>query len=189
MHDQPPVAELVAEPLDDHRAVVRDVAGGLPLLVEVGDEVGGGPGVQARRGDAFLCLLLWKARQLAGERAERAAQLGGTAEGVAVPERQLAGLAGGGRDEHPVGGDVLDAPRAGAEDEHVAHPRLVDHLLVELAHARGLLPDEEDAEEAPVGDRPAAGHGEPLRARRSRRTPVTRSQTRRGRSSPNSSLG
>lgn len=96
MHDQPPVAELVAEPLDDHRAVVRDVAGGLPLLVEVGDEVGGGPGVQARRGDAFLCLLLWKARQLAGERAERAAQLGGTAEGVAVPERQLAGLAGAG---------------------------------------------------------------------------------------------
>src|SRR5690606_41953803 len=45
-------------------------------------------------------------------------------------------LAGGRRHEHPVGGDVLDAPRARAEDEHVAHAGLVHHLLVQLADAR-----------------------------------------------------
>ena len=41
-HAHPPVADLVAEALDDDRAVVGHGAGGLGLLVEVGDEVGGG---------------------------------------------------------------------------------------------------------------------------------------------------
>ena len=36
---QPPVAELVAEALDDEPAVGRQRAGDLALLVEVGDEV------------------------------------------------------------------------------------------------------------------------------------------------------
>ena len=35
VHDDPPVAQLVAEALDDDRAVVRDVAAGLALLVQV----------------------------------------------------------------------------------------------------------------------------------------------------------
>ena len=46
-HADPPVADLVAEPLDHDRAVVGHHAGGLGLLVEVGDEVGGGPLVEA----------------------------------------------------------------------------------------------------------------------------------------------
>ena len=36
---QPPVAELVAEPLDDDPLVGRQGAGGLALVLEVGDEV------------------------------------------------------------------------------------------------------------------------------------------------------
>ena len=43
------------------------------------------------------------------------------------------GRPGRGRDQDPVVGDVLDPPGGRAEGEHVADPRLVDHLLVELA--------------------------------------------------------
>ena len=46
-HAHPPVADLVAEPLDHDGAVVGDGAGRLLLLVEVGDEVVGRPGVEA----------------------------------------------------------------------------------------------------------------------------------------------
>ena len=82
-----------------------------------------------------------------------------------MPERQLAGQPGRGRDEHPVVGDVLDPPARRAEGEDVADPRLVHHLLVELADPRALLADEEDAEQAAVGDGAAAGDRKPLRAR------------------------
>ncbi len=92
-----------------------------------------------------------------------------------MPERELAGLAGGGGDEHLVGGDVLDPPRARAEHEHVADPGLVDHLLVELADPARVPADwlalrrgQEDAEQAPVGDGAAAGHREPLGRRAGR---------------------
>ena len=102
---------------------------------------------------------------LAGELADRGAELGGPAEGVAGPEGQPPGLAGGGGDQHPVVGDVLDPPAGGAEGEHVADAGLVDHLLVELADpADGLLADEEDAEQPAVGDGAAAGDGEALGA-------------------------
>ena len=45
-HAHPPVADLVAEALDHDRAVVGHRAGGLGLLVEVRDEVGGRPLVE-----------------------------------------------------------------------------------------------------------------------------------------------
>jgi hypothetical protein len=88
-------------------------------------------------------------------------------------------------------GDVLDPPRRRAEREHVADPRLVDHLLVELADpATGPgAAREEDAEQPAVGDRAAAGDGQPLGAGRPVSVPATRSQTSRGRSSANSSDG
>ena len=104
---------------------------------------------------------------LAEEGAQRAAELQRPAGGVAVPERHLPGLAGGGGDQHPVVGDLLDPPGRRPEQEDVADPRLVDHLLVELAHptsARPLASDDEDAEQAAVGDGAAAGDREPLRA-------------------------
>ena len=66
-------------------------------------------------------------------------------------------------DQHPVVGDVLDPPRRRAQGEDVADPGLVDHLLVELTDPGLLLADQEDAEQPAVGDRPAAGDGQPLR--------------------------
>src|SRR5205085_6264454 len=88
------------------------------------------------------------------ELAERPAQLVRTAEPVAVPERHLAGLAGRGRHDDAVAGDLLDAPRAGAEHERLADARLVDHLLVELTAARPLR--REDAVQTAVGNGAAA---------------------------------
>ena len=67
-------------------------------------------------------------------------------------------------------GDLFDPPGGGAEGEHVTHPRLVDHLFVELADAAAAaatirgLGRQEDAEQAPVRDGPAAGDRQPLRA-------------------------
>ena len=69
-------------------------------------------------------------------------------------------------------GDLLDPPAGRAEGEHVADPGLVDHLLVELADppARRVPPggvalaDQEDAEQAAVGDGAAGGDGQPLRS-------------------------
>jgi hypothetical protein len=70
--------------------------------------------------------------------------------------------------------DVLDPPGARAEQEDVADPRLVDHLLVELADPRALVADQEDAEHAAVGIGAAAGDGEPLRTRAGRPAPRSR---------------
>ena len=77
------------------------------------------------------------------------------------------GMPGRGGHQHPVVGDVLDPPAGGAEREDVADPGLVDHLLVELADPapRPLAADEEDPEQAAVGDGAAAGDRQPLGAR------------------------
>ena len=131
---QPPVTQLVAEALHDQRAVIGHVAGGLPLRAQVADQVGRGQLVQPVGAQPGGRLLLARLGQLTAVRAERPAQLGGTARRVTVPERQLARLARGGGDQHLVGGDVLDPPRARTQHEHVADPRLVHHFLVELAH-------------------------------------------------------
>ena len=50
--DEAPVAQLVAEPLDDDLGVVGDDLGGLALLAEVGDQVGRGVDVEAALADA-----------------------------------------------------------------------------------------------------------------------------------------
>src|SRR5439155_19679992 len=96
--------------------------------------------------------------ELPGERAHRAAELDRTPGLVALPERHLAVLAGSGGHEYPVACDVLDPPARRPEQEDLAASRLVHHLLVELAYARSI--GEEHAEQAPVGDRSSAGHGE-----------------------------
>ena len=57
--------------------------------------------------------------ELARELAQRAAQLDRPAGALALPERDLARLARRGRDEHPVVRDLLDAPGAGAEQDHL----------------------------------------------------------------------
>src|SRR5690606_31653845 len=91
--------------------------------------------------------------------------LGWAARGVALPERQATRLPGGRGHDDAVPGDLLDAPRARAEGDRVARARLVDHLLVELAHAApaAVLARDHDLEQPAVGDRPARGHREALR--------------------------
>ncbi len=162
--DEAPVAELVAEPLDQQLGVAGQRVGRLLLLGDVGDQVAGGVVVEAAVARLLEGLGGRGAAELAGEAADRLAQLGGAAERVALPEREAPGDAGGGRDQHPVVGDVLDPPAGRAEREDVADPRLVDHLLVELADPARLVADEEDAEEAAVGDGAAARDGQPLGA-------------------------
>ena len=140
---QPPVAQLVAEALHDDPPVGRERAGRRPLVVEIGEQVVGRPFVEivalaepGRRDRAALLAAGQVALELADERPERPPQLDRPADGVAVPERQLAGNARRRADGHPVVADLLDPPAARAQHDHVAvHPgaQLVDHLLVELA--------------------------------------------------------
>ena len=92
VHDDPPVAELVPEALDDDGPVVGHVPGGLALLVEVGEQVVGGPVVEPGRRDPLAGGVRGQRAELADERADGAAQLGGATQRVAVPERQLARL-------------------------------------------------------------------------------------------------
>ncbi len=167
VQQHPPVAELVAEALDQQGAVVRHVAGGLPLLGQEGDQVVGRPDVEPRRAAAGDRVLRLRAGQLADEPPERLPQLGRTAQRVALPERQPPRLARCGTHHDPVVGDVLDPPAAGAEREHVADAGLVDHLLVELADppAGGAVTDEEHPEQPAVGDGAAGGDRQPLGAR------------------------
>jgi hypothetical protein len=138
----PPVAQLVAEPFDHHPPVGRQGAGRLLLVVEVREQVGGGPFVEVvrlteERGGRRPAPLSTREvhLDLADEGAHRPAQLHRPAHRVALPERQLAGHAGRGADGHPVVADLLDPPAARAEHDYVAmHPcaQLVDHLLVQL---------------------------------------------------------
>ena len=67
------------------------------------------------------------------EGADRLAELLGPAHRVALPERDRARQAGRRGDDHAVAADLLDPPRARAEQERLPGTRLVDHLLVELA--------------------------------------------------------
>ncbi|CAM5581567.1 hypothetical protein STENM223S_08842 [Streptomyces tendae] len=63
-HD-PPVAQLVPEALDDDGAVVGDVAACLALLVEIGQHVVRGPGVEAGGDQAQPGVLLGERTDLA----------------------------------------------------------------------------------------------------------------------------
>ena len=152
---QAPVADLVAEALDHDRPVAGHDAGRGLLLAQEGEQV-------LRRERIEVVALGERVRVLldgpAAERADRLAQLLRPPDGVALPERHRAGDAGGGRDHDAVARDVLDPPARRAEQEHLARPRLVDHLLVELAHAAPV--GQVDREQAAVGDRAGVGDGE-----------------------------
>ena len=150
-----PVADLVAEALDDDRLVGGDDAGRGLLLAQVGDEVLGGAAVEVVLGGQLGRVA---ADRLAGEGADRAAQLGGAADPVALPEGDGAGGARRGGDDDAVAGDLLDPPGGGAEQEGLAGARLIDHLLVQLADAAAV--GEVDAVEAAVGDRAGVGDDE-----------------------------
>src|SRR5262249_29783858 len=129
-HAQPPVADLVAEALDDDRAVRRHHSRGVLLLAQEVDEVLRGQRVEVVVALEHLGGLL---DGPAAERADLAAELLRAPDAVALPEGDRAGDAGRRGDDHAVPPDLLDAPSRRAEQEGLAGARLVDHLLVELA--------------------------------------------------------
>ena len=93
---------------------------------------------------------------------------GGAAGPLAPPEGQAGAAAGGGVDDDTVGPDLAHPPAGGAQRNNVADGGLVDHLLVELAHAAppavlGAL-GQDDGEGAAVGDGAGGGDGGPLGA-------------------------
>src|SRR5205823_12647158 len=102
--------------------------------------------------------------QLANHLAERGPELDRAAWRVGLPERDLAGLARRGGDDHLRRSDVNDPPRRRAQDERFADARLVHHLLVQLSHAAAVLRKVHRVE-ASVRDGARVGHGETLRAR------------------------
>ena len=154
-----PVPDLVPEALDDERLVGRHDPGRGLLLAQVGHQVGGRARIQVVLGRQRVGVL---AHRLAGEGADRSAELGRAPDAIAAPEGHRAGNAGRRGDDHPVARDVLDPPRGGAEQEGLPRPRLVDHLLVELADAASVR--QVDAVEAAVRDRARVGHRELARA-------------------------
>src|SRR5665811_1717881 len=85
-----------------------------------------------------------------------------TRDRVIVTPAPGAGGAGGGRDDDAVAGDFLDPPAGGAEQERLAGPSLVHHLLVELADAAAV--GQRDGVETAVGDRAGVGDRELARA-------------------------
>ena len=94
-------------------------------------------------------------------------------------------------------GDLLHPPTRRAEGEHVAHPGLVDHLLVQLADppagrvltGRVAFADQEDPEQSPVGDGPTGRDRQPLGSGTGSQDAGVPRQTSRGRSSAKSSDG
>ena len=166
-HAQAPVADLVAEPLDHDRAVARHGPGGRGLVLEVGDQVGRGAPVERALGPQPGCRPLGTGGdQLARQPPHGLAELVGPPHALALPERHRARSAGRRGHDHPVAGDLLDAPGGGAEHEGLARARLVDHLLVQLAHPRAV--GQHHGVEPPVGDRARVLHRQRPRARRGR---------------------
>ena len=156
---QPPVADLVAEALEHDRSLAGEHARGGELLAQVGDQVAGGALVEVVVALQRLGVLL---DGPAREGADRLAELLGAPDGVALPEGDGAGGAGGGRDDHAVAADLLYPPGGGAEQEGLPGAGLVDHLLVQLADAAPV--GEDDRVQATVGDRAGVGDRELARA-------------------------
>ena len=162
-HTDPPVADLVAEPLDDDRPVVGHHTGRGRLLREVRHHVLGGERIERVVGlEPFERVAVGEFADVAEEATERPTQFERPPRAIAVPERHLARLTGRRGDGDPLERDVLDPPRGRAEHERLAGPTLVHHLLVELADPSTV--GKEHAVQAAVGDRAAAGDRQPLRA-------------------------
>ena len=135
VHDQSPVADLVAEAFDHDGPVVRHGTTDLVLLGEVGEGVGRGVVVETDIGQQLLRRRRRGAPKLSDRGTDCLAELARPTHCVAVPERQLAGAPRRWAHEHLVVGDVDDLPRRRTERKDVTDPRLVDHLFVELAHS------------------------------------------------------
>ncbi len=87
VQDHPPIAQLVAEPLDQQGGVGRHHRGGGALLVQQPPQVVGRVGVETQSRTTLVERLAAQPGQLAGEGAERGAQLRWAPDVVAAPER------------------------------------------------------------------------------------------------------
>ena len=159
----PEVAELVAEALDGDGAVGRQRAGRLALFRHVAAEVVDRPAVEPVLASEVVARLV-RAHLVEppDQRADPAAERGGATGPVPLPERHPPRLAGRRADDDPVAPDLLDPPGRRAEQERVAGPRLVDHLLVELADPRALGAEVDGVQPA-VRNRAAAGQRDDAR--------------------------
>ena len=134
MSAHPPITDLVAESFDHHGAIVGHCPRRFRLFAEVRDDVARGEPVEVVVAHQPIDRGLRVERpHLALECAERSSQLERATGSVAVPEGHLALLAGRRGHGDPLERDLLDPPGAGPEQEGLAGPALVDHLLVELA--------------------------------------------------------
>ena len=182
---QPPVADLVAEALDDDRPVRRHHARGLLLLAQELDQVArprAGRGRSRARAPPAGCSTAQRAN---------APIASPSSLGRPTPSPFQNGTAPG----SPGAGVTITRSRPissirqvdGAEQERLAGPRLVDHLLVELADPPAVRA---------ASPRTGRGRGScrrwsPRAAARPaarRIVPAIRSHTIRGRSSENSEL-
>src|SRR5438105_4479555 len=117
-----PVADLVAEALDDYRAIARDGARRLLLLAEKRDQIPGCERRQTKSDQLVEVGLIRFGNEVPREAADLLAELVRPADALALPERDRAGHARSGRDEHAVACDLLDPPRARAEQEDLSRP-------------------------------------------------------------------
>src|SRR6185503_2221712 len=102
-HAQAPVADLIAEALDDDRAIRGQDAGGSLLLAQILHERAGGALVaRVQAGQALHRALVVERRELALEPPDGAPELDGAAGLLTLPERNLRGLAGRGGDDHAI---------------------------------------------------------------------------------------
>ncbi len=168
MQHHPPVAEFITAALDDQAQVGRQHTGGLLLFGHERQHVAdrafiqaaiAQPGEQCRRRLGSATTLGLEFRQ---EGAGGLPQLGRAADAFAPPERQSRRAPRRWRHHDLVKGDLVDAPGRCAEGDHIIHPRLMDHLLVQLADtARSRLFfafGQHDGIHATVGNGAAAGY-------------------------------
>ena len=161
-HADAPIADLIAEAFDHDGAVVGHHTRGLRLLIQVGNKVAGSASIEPSVAQP-LHRIETRGRsrpQLPRERPECSPELQWSAGPVAMPEGHLPWLPGGRGDDHLLEGDVLDAPRGGAEQERLPWSTFVDHLLVELTNAGAV--GQGDGEEPTIRDRAGVGYREPL---------------------------
>ena len=157
----PPTTDLVTEPLDHNRPIIRDRTRGVCLIPQESNDVAGRKLIkimslaQARYGVGLLAYL-------ADELPQSPAEFARPTRPAALPERHL-GFCTRSRGHHDtLEGDVLDPPRGRSQQEDLPGTTLVDHLLVEFPDPRTV--GQEHTEGTPVRDRARVGNSQALRA-------------------------
>ena len=165
---QPPVPHLVPGALEDDRAVVGDGPGGLPLLVEVRDEVLGGLRVEVvLPAQALDRLFPRRRRQLASEpRRWPVPARRGRPPRSALQNGILPGSPGAGttstRSRVISVMRQLDAPRT--KTSPTRDSKTISSSSSPTRRSGAVTVGEKDAVETTVGDGAGVGHGQALRA-------------------------